>query len=724
MKKVLNFEFWQKFGKALMGVIAVMPAAGLMISIGGSLPLINPELQALVAFSSVIESIGWAIIGNLHLLFAIAIGGSWAKDRAGGAFAAGISFVLINRITGAIFGVTGDMLADPNAVTNTLFGAEIPVDGYFISVLEAPALNMGVFVGIIAGFMGAMAFNKYYNFRKLPDALSFFNGKRFVPFVVILWSLIASVVLAFLWPVVQSGINSFGVWIAESQDNAPILAPFLFGTLERLLLPFGLHHMLTIPINYTPLGGTYEILTGAQQGAQVFGQDPLWLAWARDLANLDIAGDTSTYQYAVQNFIPARFKVGQMIGSSGILMGMAYAMYKNVDKDKLKGYKSMYVSAALAVFLTGVTEPLEFMFMFAALPLYGVYAVIQGLAFAMADVVNLRIHAFGNIELLTRTPLALRAGLGMDLINFVWVTILFAVGTYFIANFLIKKFNYATPGRNGNYEGELAEGESGEAVDASQQVYDIIHLLGGKENISDVDACMTRLRVTVKDQDKVGNETSWKKAGAMGLVRRDTGVQAVYGPKADVLKSDILDVLESNAPIPASTIDQAKELKSTETVDHTVNASLETPIQSVATGEVMAITEVDDQVFSQKMMGDGFAVVPSEDEVVSPINGTVQSVFPTKHAIGLLTDSGHDVLVHMGIDTVELQGSAFDVFIEEGQTVKAGDALATMNRAAVKEAGKATDILVVFTNLTEDQAFDLTETGESTASTVIGKIKG
>ena len=578
MKKVLNFEFWQKFGKALMGVIAVMPAAGLMISIGGSLPLINPELQALVAFSSVIESIGWAIIGNLHLLFAIAIGGSWAKDRAGGAFAAGIAFVLINRITGAIFGVTGDMLADPNAVTNTLFGAEIPVDGYFISVLEAPALNMGVFVGIIAGFMGAMAFNKYYNFRKLPDALSFFNGKRFVPFVVILWSLIASVVLAFLWPVVQSGINSFGVWIAESQDNAPILAPFLFGTLERLLLPFGLHHMLTIPINYTPLGGTYEILTGAQQGAQVFGQDPLWLAWARDLANLDIAGDTSTYQYAVQNFIPARFKVGQMIGSSGILMGMAYAMYKNVDKDKLKGYKSMYVSAALAVFLTGVTEPLEFMFMFAALPLYGVYAVIQGLAFAMADVVNLRIHAFGNIELLTRTPLALRAGLGMDLINFVWVTILFAVGTYFIANFLIKKFNYATPGRNGNYEGELAEGESGEAVDASQQVYDIIHLLGGKENISDVDACMTRLRVTVKDQDKVGNEAHWKKAGAMGLVRRDTGVQAVYGPKADVLKSDILDVLESNAPIPASTIDQAKELKSTETVDHTVNASLETPI--------------------------------------------------------------------------------------------------------------------------------------------------
>ncbi|MER2063476.1 MAG: PTS transporter subunit IIBC, partial [Alkalibacterium sp.] len=591
MKKIMNFEFWQKFGKALMGVIAVMPAAGLMISIGGSIPLINPDLQALVALGSVIENIGWAIIGNLHILFALAIGGSWAKDRAGGAFAAGISFILINRITGAIFGVTGDMLADESAVTQTLFGTEIPVDGYFVSVLEAPALNMGVFVGIIAGFMGAMAFNKYYNFRKLPDALSFFNGKRFVPFVVILWSLIASLILAVVWPVIQGGINSFGVWIAESQDTAPVLAPFLFGTLERLLLPFGLHHMLTIPINYTPLGGTYEVLSGAQQGSLVFGQDPLWLAWARDLVNLDQAGDTSTYQYAIENFVPARFKVGQMIGSSGTLMGLAYAMYRNVDADKRKAYKSMYLSAGLAVFLTGVTEPLEFMFMFAAMPLYGVYAVVQGLAFAMADIVPLRIHAFGNIELLTRTPLALRAGLGWDLINFIWVTILFAVVMYFITDFLIKKFKYATPGRMGNYEsnGQDAGSSNGKEVDASQQVYDVIHLLGGKENISDVDACMTRLRVTVKDTDKVGSEASWKKAGAMGLVHKNTGVQAIYGPKADVLKSDILDVLESNAAIPASSIRE----------DSPVDGQTETheaPVHNEEKQEISSSTDVNDQM--------------------------------------------------------------------------------------------------------------------------------
>ena len=722
MKKIFNFEFWQKFGKALMGVIAVMPAAGLMISIGGSLPLINPDMQALISIGSVIENIGWAIIGNLHILFALAIGGSWAKDRAGGAFAAGISFILINRITGAIFGVTSEMLADPNAVTQTLFGAEIPIDGYFVSVLEAPALNMGVFVGIIAGFMGANAYNKYYNFRKLPDALSFFNGKRFVPFVVILWSLIASIVLAIVWPFIQSGINSFGVWIAESQESAPVLAPFLFGTLERLLLPFGLHHMLTIPINYTPLGGTYEVLTGAQQGTMVFGQDPLWLAWVRDLINLDAAGDTATYQSLLNNVVPARFKVGQMIGSSGILMGLTYAMYKNVDKDKRKTHKSMYVSAALAVFLTGVTEPLEFMFMFAAMPLYIVYAVIQGAAFAMADIVNLRVHSFGNIELLTRTPLAIRAGLGMDLINFVWVTLLFGILTYFIANFLIKKFNYATPGRNGNYEGGEVASENGEPVDATQQVYDIIHLLGGKENIADVDACMTRLRVSVNDIDAVGDENAWKKAGAMGLVKKDKGVQAVYGPKADVLKSDIMDVLSSNAAIPEPKLDETPEMDEKEVVA-TDSKGLATVIFPVAKGDVLPITEVNDDVFSQKMMGDGYAVNPSTNTVVSPVDGTIQSVFPTKHAIGIKTASGIEVLIHLGIDTVELKGEGFEIFVEEGQEVIAGDKIAEMDLASIKKAGKETTIMVVFTNLTENQDFEFIQTHDISEDTEIGRVK-
>ena len=620
IKKLFSFEFWQKFGKALMVVIAVMPAAGLMISIGKSLPLINENLGWLVTTGGVVENIGWAIIGNLHLLFALAIGGSWAKERAGGAFAAGLSFILINRITGSIFGITSEMLADPNAMTHTLFGQKIMVDGYFTSVLEAPALNMGVFVGIIAGFVGATAYNKYYNFRKLPEVLTFFNGKRFVPFVVILRSVIVALVLAFLWPIIQTGINEFGKWIANSQETAPVLAPFLYGTLERLLLPFGLHHMLTIPMNYTQLGGTYEILTGAQAGSQVLGQDPLWLAWATDLVNLKNGGDMSQYQQVLTQWTPARFKVGQMIGSSGILMGLTLAMYRNVDPDKKKKYKSMFLSAAVAVFLTGVTEPLEFMFMFVAVPLYACYAVIQGAAFAMADLINLRVHSFGNIELLTRVPMALRAGLGNDLLNFVLTSIAFGVFTYFFANFMIKKFNFATPGRNGNYEVDNEEATnttSDGSVSADSQIVKIINLLGGPQNITDVDACMTRLRVTVADKNSVGSEEAWKKAGAMGLLVKDNGVQAVYGPKADILKSDIQDLLDSGVEIPksASQEESTVQEKNASTSFKGLHAEFVAP----ANGEMIPIDKVEDDVFSQKMMGEGFAVVPENGEIASPV---------------------------------------------------------------------------------------------------------
>ena len=552
MKKMLSFEFWQKFGKCLMVVIAVMPAAGLMVSIGNSLPLIS-DAEWLARVGNIIAQIGWGIIGNLHLLFALAIGGSWANERAGGAFAAGLAFILINLITGNFFGVKLEMLADPNAHVSTVFAGEIPVANYFVNVLGQPALNMGVFVGIIAGFVGATTFNRYYNFRKLPEVLTFFNGKRFVPFVVIYRSVLVAIILSLFWPLVQTGINHFGQWIANSQSSAPILAPFIYGTLERLLLPFGLHHMLTIPMNYTSLGGTYEFLTGAQQGKQVFGQDPLWLAWISDLINLKDAGNVTQYNELLSTVTPARFKVGQMIGSSGILMGLTLAMYINVDEDKKKLYKGIFLSSALAVFLTGVTEPIEYMFMFVALPLYIVYALVQGCAFAMADIVDLRVHSFGNIEFLTRTPMAIKAGIGMDVINFIWVSILFAVAMFFIANFMIKKFNLATAGRNGNYDAKGSDETSSDepkVANASTQVIQIINLLGGRNNIADVDACMTRLRITVHNPDLVGDEASWKQAGAMGFIVKGSGIQAIYGPKADVLKSDIQDVLSSGVEIP------------------------------------------------------------------------------------------------------------------------------------------------------------------------------
>ncbi|MFU0723914.1 MULTISPECIES: PTS transporter subunit IIBC [Streptococcus] len=719
-KNVLSFEFWQKFGKALMVVIAVMPAAGLMISIGKSIVMINPTFAPLVITGGILEQIGWGVIGNLHILFALAIGGSWAKERAGGAFAAGLAFILINRITGTIFGVSGDMLKNPDAMVTTLFGGSIKVADYFISVLEAPALNMGVFVGIISGFVGATAYNKYYNFRKLPDALSFFNGKRFVPFVVILRSAIAAILLAAFWPVVQTGINSFGIWIANSQETAPILAPFLYGTLERLLLPFGLHHMLTIPMNYTALGGTYEILTGAAKGTQVFGQDPLWLAWVTDLVNLK-GTDASQYQHLLDTVHPARFKVGQMIGSFGILMGVIVAIYRNVDADKKHKYKGMMIATALATFLTGVTEPIEYMFMFIATPMYLVYSLVQGAAFAMADVVNLRMHSFGSIEFLTRTPIAISAGIGMDIVNFIWVTVLFAVIMYFIANFMIQKFNYATPGRNGNYEtAEGSEEASSEVkVAAGSQAVNIINLLGGRANIVDVDACMTRLRVTVKDADKVGDAEQWKAEGAMGLVMKGQGVQAIYGPKADVLKSDIQDILDSGEIIPETLPSQM-----TEAQQNTVHyKGLTEEVYSVADGQVVALEQVKDPVFAQKMMGDGFAVEPANGNIVSPVSGTVSSIFPTKHALGLVTEAGLEVLVHIGLDTVSLEGKPFTVHVAEGQKVAAGDLLVTADLDAIRAAGRETSTVVVFTNGDVIKSVKLEQTGSLAAKTAVAKVE-
>ena len=722
-KSLFSFEFWQKFGKALMVVVAVMPAAGLMISLGKTIAMINPELGFLVTTGGVLEQIGWGVIGNLHILFALAIGGSWAKERAGGAFAAGLSFILINRITGVMFGVTGDMLKDPEAKVKTLLGGSIKVADYFTSVLESPALNMGVFVGIIAGFVGATAFNKYYNYRKLPDALSFFNGKRFVPFVVILRSAIVALILSFLWPVVQTGINNFGIWIANSKETAPILAPFAFGTLERLLLPFGLHHMLTIPINYTQLGGTYEVLTGAAKGTQVFGQDPLWLAWITDLGNTKVS-DPATYQHLLDTVTPARFKVGQMIGSFGILMGVALAIYRNVDPDKKHKYKGMMIATALATFLTGVTEPIEYMFMFVAMPLYLVYAVVQGAAFAMADIVNLRVHSFGSIEFLTRTPMTIKAGIGMDIINFIWVTVLFAVIMYFIANFMIQKFNYATPGRNGNYEqaeggAEESETSGSSKVAAASQAVNIINLLGGRANIVDVDACMTRLRVTVKDETKVGTEEQWKAEGAMGLVMKGQGVQAIYGPKADVLKSDIQDLLDSGEVIPETLPSQKASSQQAEVSFKGVTEE----VHSVAEGQVIELEKVQDPVFSQKMMGDGFAVEPANGQIVSPVAGKVTSVFPTKHALGLVTESGLEVLVHIGLDTVSLEGKPFTVKVEEGQTVAAGDLLVEADLDAIREAGRATSTVVVFTNGAAIKSVTLTQTGQLPADAVVAKVE-
>lgn len=540
-KSLISFDFWQKLGKALIVVIAVMPAAGLMVSIGKLL-----GTSGLSMIGRIIEDMGWGVIVNLNILFAAAIGGSWAKEKAGGAFAGVIAFILTNRITGAIFGINGGMLNNPEAVITSLTGQELLVKNYFTMVMGAPALNMGVFVGILSGFLGAVLFNKYQTFDKLPKSLAFFNGKRFVPFVVIFGSFVMATVLSLIWPFVQWGLNSFGEWIATSRNTAPVIAPFIYGALERLLLPFGLHHMLTIPMNYTELGGTYQVLTGTAVGSTIAGQDPIWLAWITDLNNLKAAGDITGYKNLLDTVVPARFKAGQVVLSTASLLGIGLAMLNNVDSDKKTQYKTIFISSMLAVFLTGVTEPIEFMFMFVAPVLYIAYAILTGLAFALVDIISLRVHSFGFLELLSRIPLMMKAGLYKDLINFVIVSGGFFFANYWLFNVIIKKYDLPTPGRRGNYIDE-EEDSSDEKVKTTGNQEEIpvriIELLGGSENIVDVDACMTRLRVTVKDADVVGDKNMWKKTGSIGLIIKDCGVQAIYGPKADILKCKIIDIL-------------------------------------------------------------------------------------------------------------------------------------------------------------------------------------
>lgn len=301
--------------------------------------------------------------------------------------------------------------------------------------------------------------------------------------------------------------------------------------------------MLTIPMNYTSFGGVYEYQTGVNAGIVVSGQDPLWLAWVNDLINFKSFGDMSSYNNLLNSVTPARFKVGQMIGASGLILGFDLAMYKRTNVKIRHKYKSMFLSAGLATFLTGVTEPIEFMFVFVAPVLYVVYAILQGLAFGMAGIINLRVHSFGNIEFATRLPMIFQAGLVGDVINYLVCCVVFFVIGYFVSYFMIGKFNFATPGRNGNYIDDENEEKVVKSDKQNSQAERIIGFLGGKENILEVDACMTRLRVTVKDVEKVSDDEKWKENGALGLIKKGNGIQAIYGPKADVLKSDINDIL-------------------------------------------------------------------------------------------------------------------------------------------------------------------------------------
>ncbi len=536
MKKI-NFADTQKFAKTLMVVIAAMPAAGISIAIGKSLAMMLKNYQYLAVPFTVLESAGWVIIGNLAILFAVAIGGSWAKEKAGGAFSALIVYLVLLQVTSALAQV--GMSADGLLITLPFIG-NVEASGYLSNQVGVNALNISVFGGIISGFVGAIIYNKFYNFKKLPTALAFFNGKRFVPFVALFAGMILGTLFFIFWPPVQGVINEIGVWLTTV--TTPFIAPFIYGTLERLFLPFGLHHLLTIPMNYTPLGGEY---VGICTDALAQGQEYIWFAWMDDLSCALDNQDNALYNTILDSVTPARFKVGQVITSTFTLPMAALAMFSTVDADKKKKYAGFYFGALLPVFLTGITEPIEFLFIFISPVLWLVHAVYTGIAFALSDFIDLRIHAFGLIEVVAKIPWMATNGLIRDVINLM-ISGLVMGGLYFVTfRTLILKLNIAIPGRNKNYP--IEDEDTGEKVKftGDEQIIAIYDNLGTNTNIIEIDACMTRLRVTVRDIKHVSDEETFKKLGAIGMVVKDNGVQIIFGPKADTIKSDLQDYVDS-----------------------------------------------------------------------------------------------------------------------------------------------------------------------------------
>ncbi|MGG3469125.1 glucose-specific PTS transporter subunit IIBC [Neobacillus pocheonensis] len=662
------FGVLQKVGKALMLPVALLPAAGILLALGAA--LVNPALlnlapwldnSAVAMVANVMKNAGDIVFGNLPLLFAVGVAVGLAGGEGTAGLAAIIGYLIMNVTMGTVLGI------DAKAINGTSY----------VSVLGIPTLQTGVFGGIIVGIIAASLYNKFYEIE-LPSYLGFFAGKRFVPIITAGTAILLGLLMLVIWPPIQSGLNAF----STNMVNANLtLSAFVFGVIERSLIPFGLHHIF-----YSPFWFEFGNYT-TKAGQVVHGDQRIFMAQIAD---------------HVKNLTAGTFMTGKFPFMMFGLPAAALAIYQEARPEKKKFVGGLMASAALTSFLTGITEPIEFSFLFVAPVLFGIHAVFAGLSFMVMHLLDVKIGMtfsgglinyilFGLINPQTHAWLVIPVGL------------VFALIYYFGFRFAIRKFNLKTPGRElDDEENQAPTGKAG----SSDLAGNILDAMGGKGNIAHLDACITRLRVSVNDIKNVDKD-QLKRLGAAGVLEVGNNIQAIFGPRSETIKGQMKDIMEGKRPrttavnAPEKGVEQQIEEINPEALQ-TVRKNDEVFVAPLK-GEIKPITEVPDQVFAGKMMGDGFAIVPAEGTVVSPVDGKIVNLFPTKHAIGILSDGGREILIHVGIDTVNLKGQGFETLVAENDRVTKGQPLLKIDLDYIKEHATSTITPIVFTNLTEGE---------------------
>lgn len=642
----------QRLGPAMMPVIAIMPIAGLLYGLGvilteptivGMLPFLQHGF--FTTFAEILFNIGSLITTNLHILFAISIAASFCNNDAIAGLSGGVAFLALCQTMGVVCGVTDEMVANDWSV--------------YANVLGINTLSMGVFGGILSGCMVAWLFNRYKNI-KLPQIISFFQGKRFIPIISIFAAVILGVVLSFIWPTIQTGISAFGNFLVgfDNPNAIWITLPLILFTI-RMLLVFGLHTLVFVPLSF-------QFGTWVNSAGEVFhGVTPIFMAQMADGAELTTFGFVSG-NYAMM--------------FSYLALGCAFIY--TARKEKKAKTKSQIIPTMITVGLTGISEPLEYSYLFNCFPAYLLHSAVMAISSLFVIIFHMTVGTGswgGLLDFLIY---------GILQNNPTWLHII-PVGIccffveFIIMTFAIKKFNWSTPGREKDVE-ENADVEK-VVYTEDELPYDILKALGGKSNIKDIDACATRLRVTSEDVSKV-DQKMLTYLGASGIVKVGNSLQIIFGAKAVLLKDQISCILEGK---------DVSAVQFSEYVDNNLEESIAAPCD----GKIESLSKVQDQVFSDGMMGIGFAVVPESDLITSPINGKILSIFPTKHAISILSDNGKEVLVHMGIDTVKMNGEPFEILVKDEDIVSIGTPLARMNLELIKEKGFDPTVCVVFTNV-------------------------